>query len=70
MDLFCIIKVEMDPLGNHTVTVMAIILTLSCLGIKMNVTARIKRRYIHPNVLTNSQFVHILNLGKGNQMKN
>lgn len=44
MVLFYVIKVEMDPMGNHDVTVMASILTLYYSVIKINVADSIKRR--------------------------
>lgn len=42
---FSAIKVEMDPMGSHTVTVVASTLTLSYPGININVADSIQRRW-------------------------
>lgn len=42
---FSVIKVEMDPMGSHTVTVVASTLTLSYAGININVADSIQRRW-------------------------
>lgn len=44
MVLFYVIKVEMDPMGNHNVIVMTSLLTLNYSVIKINVADSIKRR--------------------------